>query len=118
MYPLHPRRSANGDGRLGSLDAPCSLAELGGRLKTCLEIVTPCKSSAPLTRPVRQIAIICAHGGELLSDVLAVERYDVFLTGELRFHDYLRAQAQELALLLPGHYALGQRPASKCWPNV
>ena len=30
---------------------------------------------------------------------------DVLLTGEVRFHDYLAAQAQGLALVLPGHYA-------------
>jgi len=30
---------------------------------------------------------------------------DVFLTGEVRFHDYLAAQANGLALMLPGHYA-------------
>ena len=32
-------------------------------------------------------------------------RADVLLTGELRFHDYLAAQASGLALVLPGHYA-------------
>jgi putative NIF3 family GTP cyclohydrolase 1 type 2 len=32
-------------------------------------------------------------------------RADVLLTGEMRFHDYLAAEAQGLALLLPGHYA-------------
>ena len=32
-------------------------------------------------------------------------RADVLLTGEARFHDYLAAQAQGLALVLPGHYA-------------
>ena len=30
---------------------------------------------------------------------------DVFLTGELRFHDFLAAQAHGLSLVLPGHYA-------------
>jgi putative NIF3 family GTP cyclohydrolase 1 type 2 len=36
-------------------------------------------------------------------------RADVFLTGEMRFHDYLAAQAQGLSLLLPGHFAT-ERP--------
>ena len=43
-------------------------------------------------------------GGELLHDA-ARARADVFLTGEMRFHDYLAAQSQGLALVLPGHYA-------------
>ena len=50
------------------------------------------------------MAIVCGAGGELLSDALAA-RADLFLTGELRFHDYLTAQARGLDLLLPGHYA-------------
>ena len=29
----------------------------------------------------------------------------VLLTGEARFHDYLAARAQGVALVLPGHYA-------------
>src|SRR5207248_10199528 len=55
-------------------------------------------------RGVERVAIVCGAGGEMLSDVLRA-RADVFLTGEMRFHDYLSAQAQGLALCLPGHYA-------------
>ena len=54
------------------------------------------------------MAIVCGAGGELLADAVRA-RADVFLTGEMRFHDYLAAQAQGLALVLPGHYAT-ERP--------
>ena len=50
------------------------------------------------------MAIVCGAGGELLHDAIRA-RADVLLTGEMRFHDYLTAQAQKLALVLPGHYA-------------
>ena len=30
---------------------------------------------------------------------------EVFVTGEMRFHDYLAARADGVGLLLPGHYA-------------
>ncbi len=123
VYPLHPPRSATGDGRLGSLDAPCPLADLAQRLKTALKVPT-LQVVGPLTRPVQRVAIVCGAGGELLSDVLR-SRADVFLTGELRFHDYLRAQASDLTLLLPGHYAserigveaLAERLRAQ-WPDV
>jgi putative NIF3 family GTP cyclohydrolase 1 type 2 len=53
---------------------------------------------------VARVAIVCGAGGEFLHDAVRA-RADVLLTGEMRFHDYLAAQAQELALVLPGHYA-------------
>ena len=53
---------------------------------------------------VERVAIDCGAGGEMLHDAVRA-RADVFLTGEVRFHDYLAAQAQNIALVLPGHYA-------------
>ncbi len=49
----------------------------------------------------------------------------MFLTGEMRFHDYLSARARGLALVLPGHHAtercgvedLATRLRAK-WPEV
>jgi putative NIF3 family GTP cyclohydrolase 1 type 2 len=53
---------------------------------------------------VQRVAVVCGAGGDMLGDAVRA-RADVFLTGELRFHDYLAARAQGLALVLPGHYA-------------
>ena len=53
---------------------------------------------------IERVAIVCGAGGEFLSDARSAGA-DVLLTGEMRFHDYLSAQAQGLALILPGHYA-------------
>jgi putative NIF3 family GTP cyclohydrolase 1 type 2 len=57
---------------------------------------------------VRKVAVVCGAGGELLPDA-ARAGADVLLTGEARFHDCLAAQAQGVALLLPGHHAT-ERP--------
>jgi len=54
------------------------------------------------------VAVVCGAGGELLSDAAAAGA-DVLLTGELRFHDRLAAEARGLAVLLTGHYA-SERP--------
>src|SRR4029077_10778781 len=56
------------------------------------------------SRLVERVAIACGAGGEFLTDA-ARAKADVLLTGEARFHDYLAAQAQDVALVLPGHYA-------------
>ena len=53
---------------------------------------------------IRSVAVACGAAGEFLADAVRAGA-DVFLTGEMRFHDYLAAQAQGIALLLPGHYA-------------
>jgi putative NIF3 family GTP cyclohydrolase 1 type 2 len=57
---------------------------------------------------MRTIALACGAAGEFLTDA-ARQGADVFLTGELRFHDALAAQARGVALVVPGHYAT-ERP--------
>ena len=56
------------------------------------------------SRPVQRVAVACGASGEFLGDAVAAGA-DVFLTGEARFHDLLAAQASNMALILPGHYA-------------
>jgi putative NIF3 family GTP cyclohydrolase 1 type 2 len=65
---------------------------------SCVQIVGEGK------RPVRRVAIACGAAGEFLTDARKASA-DVFLTGEVRFHDCLAAQAQGISLILPGHYA-------------
>jgi dinuclear metal center YbgI/SA1388 family protein len=109
VYPLIGDRKSvrDGEGRLGECQ-PTQLDELARKLKQNLNAsgVQVCGS---LSRGVRKIAIACGAAGEFLSDAIR-EKADVFITGEMRFHDLLRAEASDIALLLPGHYAT-ERPA-------
>ncbi len=103
VYPLRPAPSGQGEGRVGNLREPCSLGNLAGVLKAQLN-TRAVQLVGDLDRKVSRVAIICGAGGSHLTDA-ARAGADVFLTGEMRFHDYLAAQAHGLALLLPGHYA-------------
>jgi dinuclear metal center YbgI/SA1388 family protein len=103
QYPLAPVPSGQGEGRVGQLPAPLALADLATRLRAELRCGQVGVVGEP-RRDVRRVAIVCGAGGELLGDAVRA-RADVFLTGEMRFHDYLAAQAQGMALLLPGHHA-------------
>jgi dinuclear metal center YbgI/SA1388 family protein len=103
LYPLAVPPSGVGEGRLGQLPEPAALADLAGRLRATLGC-GPVQVVGEPARSVRRVAIVCGAGGELLADAVRA-RADVFLSGELRFHDYLSAQAQGVGLLLPGHYA-------------
>jgi putative NIF3 family GTP cyclohydrolase 1 type 2 len=55
------------------------------------------------------VAVACGAAGEYLSYSIQ-SKADVFLTGELRFHEALAAREAGIAVILPGHYAT-ERPA-------
>ena len=103
VYPLRPMAAALGEGRLGCLPTATSLGNLARVVKAGLNVPFV-QTVGDHDRLVQQVAIVCGAGGELLNDA-ARRQADVLLTGELRFHDCLAAQAQGLALVLAGHYA-------------
>jgi len=103
VYPLRSAPGAGGEGRLGRLPAPMRLKDLAQRTKEKLRTSSVQFVGDP-ERSVQKVALACGASGEFLSDAVRLQS-DVFLTGELRFHDYLAALADGLALVLPGHYA-------------
>jgi dinuclear metal center YbgI/SA1388 family protein len=103
VYPLRPMSAGSGEGRVGKLPRTVSLVELARLVSTSLDI-TGVQTVGDPERTVERVAIVCGAGGEFLTEAVRAEA-DVLLTGELRFHDCLAAQAQGLALILPGHYA-------------
>ncbi len=123
VYPLRPAAAGPGEGRLGHLSQPVPLSSLIQAVKEMLKATFVQVVGDP-ERPVARVAIACGAGGEFLNDAVQA-RADVFLTGEVRFHDCLNAQAHGLALVLPGHYAterigvedLGRRLQSQ-WPTL
>lgn len=103
VYPLVAPPGKEGEGRVGELPHPTPLRDLAGSLRAGLRC-GPIQLVGDPERAVRRVAIVCGAGGELMADAMRT-RADLFLTGEMRFHDYLAAQASGLALLLPGHHA-------------
>jgi dinuclear metal center YbgI/SA1388 family protein len=103
IYPLVSATAGVGEGRIGSLSTPSKLQELAARVKVvlgCGSIQVVGDANAQVSR----VAIACGAAGEFLKDARGAKA-DVFLTGEMRFHDYLAAQAAGVNLILPGHYA-------------
>ena len=107
VYPLKPLPSGSGEGRVGMLTAPTTLRELAQTAKRELQ-AGAVQTVGDLNRPIRRVAIACGAAGEYLADAVRAKA-DVFLTGEMRFHELLRAEIEGIALLLPGHYAT-ERP--------
>jgi dinuclear metal center YbgI/SA1388 family protein len=107
VYPLKPGTDG-GEGRFGELPQPVSLGELAKRAKQTLNAAAV-QMVGDQSRMVRTVALACGAAGEYLSDAIK-RKADVFLTGEVRFHDALTARGANVALILPGHYAT-ERPA-------
>ncbi len=123
VYPLRPRPSGQGEGRLGRLTQPVSLRELADRLKRALGIGYLLAVGAE-DRALERVALVCGAGGSFLKDAVRA-RADVLVTGEMRFHDCLTAETEGIAVLLPGHHAtercgveeLAER-LQRQWPQV
>jgi dinuclear metal center YbgI/SA1388 family protein len=92
-----------GEGRVGHLPQPTPLAEVAGGLRRALKC-GPVQVVGDAARPVSKVAIVCGAGGGMMSDAMRA-RADVFVTGEMRYHDTLAADAAGMGLILPGHHA-------------
>ena len=107
VYPLVAGPTHPGQGRIGTLAEPTTLAEFAALVKSTLGAAVV-QTVGEVSRPIRTVAIACGAAGEFLKDAIRKDA-DVFLTGEMRFHDALAAQAAGIAVVLPGHYAT-ERP--------
>jgi|SRR5579883_814348 len=107
VYPLKPG-SEGGEGRIGELRQPMTLGELANHAKETLK-AAGVQIVGDAKRMVRTVALACGAAGEFLSDAIK-RKADVFLTGEVRFHEALHARGANVGLILPGHYAT-ERPA-------
>ncbi len=92
-----------GAGRWGELPAACSLRDLARRTAQFLGVAQLQMVGDP-QREVRRVAIACGSGGEFLAAARTFA-CDCLITGEARFHTCLQAEAEDVALVLPGHFA-------------
>ncbi len=103
VHPLRPCREPLGEGRFGKLPAAMALQDFARRVRSSLEC-GPVQVVGEPGQSVQQVAIACGAAGEYLPDAARLGA-DLFLTGEMRFHDLLAARSMGVSLVLPGHYA-------------
>jgi putative NIF3 family GTP cyclohydrolase 1 type 2 len=103
IYPLMKRSSSGHEGRVGALPQPAKIEEIAEAIRRSLAS-GPVQIVGDRSREATQVAIACGAAGEFLDDAKR-SGADLFLTGEMRFHDYLKAKDLGIALILPGHYA-------------
>lgn len=106
LFPL--LRSAASDmpsaglGRVGALDGPVSLGELAERVKRLFGIDSVKVVGSPLM-PVRRAAICTGSGASLMSAFYR-SGADVFISGELKYHDARTAEGLGRGLVDAGHF--------------
>ncbi len=129
LVPIADAPPQIGAGRYGELPEPLSLRQLADRLLSFLEI-QHLQHVGELAAPIQRVAVACGAAGEFLSAAQHAG-CELLVLGETNLHTCLEAEATDVALLLPGHFAserfavvrlaeeLATRfPALEVWPST
>ncbi len=95
--------AAQGLGRVGTLKEELPLEEVCNQLKTQLA-VKQLQVLGKKQKIIRKIAICSGSGGSLVSEALKTKA-DLFLTGEISYHDYLNCHENQMAVITLGHFS-------------
>ncbi len=103
VYPLSSSEEGlQGLGRIGSLDTEMTLADMARQVKNKLD-PRFIKIVGNPSMPIRKAALCSGSGSSLMKDFLASDA-QVYITGDLRYHDARDAQAKGKALIDIGHF--------------
>jgi dinuclear metal center YbgI/SA1388 family protein len=92
-----------GAGRIGELSSSQTLADFVAAVKKRFSIEGLHIVGNPAAS-VSKIAVACGSGGSFLDKAISAG-CDTFVTGETTFHTCLEAKANDISLILLGHYA-------------
>jgi dinuclear metal center YbgI/SA1388 family protein len=92
-----------GAGRVGRVSRPVPLGQMAERLRQFLSLVHM-HYVGPLDAPVEKVAVACGAAGEFLPKAREAG-CNLLVVGEANLHTCLEAEATQVSLLLPGHFA-------------
>ena len=101
IYPLQNKWEGAGIGMIGILENPIDAKEFLQQLKEKLNIGSLRYTNLP-DKPVRKIAV-CGGSGAFLIDRAISAGADVFITGEIKYHDFFKAE-EKIVLAEIGHF--------------
>jgi dinuclear metal center YbgI/SA1388 family protein len=93
----------SGMGLVGLLPGNTTLGELAGKLNAVLG-GTAVRMTGDPEKQVSKAAVCTGSGGSLMGKVLA-SRAEVFITGDMKYHDARLAEENGLAVIDIGHFA-------------
>jgi dinuclear metal center YbgI/SA1388 family protein len=102
LYPRIPAESRQGLGRIGDLEKGMDLSRFAGLIKTKLDL----KSIRVVGDPEMAVykAAVCTGSGSSLLGTFFSTNTQVFITGDLRYHDAREAEAMNRGLIDIGHF--------------
>jgi putative NIF3 family GTP cyclohydrolase 1 type 2 len=103
IYPLSSFDRGEGPGRIGKLDKSMDLRSLALSIKTKLGL-NHLKVAGNPNLSVETVAICSGSGSSLISQFVASEA-QVYVSGDLGYHDAKTAEALNLGLIDIGHFA-------------
>ncbi len=101
IYPLENHIASIGAGAVGELPKELSEKEILDNLKKVFG-TQAIKHSKFLNKPIKKVAL-CGGAGSFLIPQAIAHKADLFITGDLKYHDYFEADNQILLADI-GHY--------------
>ena len=103
IHPLDPHVSRRqGAGRKKILETPATFTDLAENIRTHLATSRLIGHEPSPGRLHAQIGLCAGSGGDMLDDAMA-KGCSLFVTGEMRHHDVLKAIDGDCAVILAGH---------------
>ncbi|MFH2060908.1 MAG: Nif3-like dinuclear metal center hexameric protein [Pseudomonadota bacterium] len=97
-----PEGQVSGMGRLGCLQTPMTVQELAEQIKNKLGLLN-LRVTGDLDRKVKTIAICTGSGGSLVDEFIKSET-DVFITGDVKYHEARLVEQASKVLIDVGHF--------------
>ena len=89
-------------GRVGTLPAPMSIEDFARTVRERLG-VSHVRLAAAAARPVRRVAVCGGAGADFIDDAMR-RGADVYVTGDVKYHDAQRAVEQGMHIIDAGHF--------------
>lgn len=90
-------------GRLGSLREPITLKEMAERVESVLKLTEPLRIVGNLKSKISTVAI-SSGAGAFAMDAAIKNRCDLFITGDVKYHQAQKAKEMGLNIIDAGHY--------------
>lgn len=111
LYALENKGNVCGLGRIGVLKQPMKLHEFAIMVKECLQVSTV-KIAGHLDDMITTVAVCGGSGADLIAQATEAGA-DVFVTGDVKYHEVQQAISMGLSLIDAGHFAT-EYPVLKC----
>lgn len=103
VYPLFNPENNVGFGRIGDLEEPMAFGPFARMVKERLNL-SSVKIAGNTDRPVNKVAVCAGSGSGLVKEFLSSEA-QVFISGDLRYHDARTVEEVGKGLVDLGHFA-------------